>query len=85
MKLKIIGLPGARVQQALLNAQAAAAGFEQKPKVHWVNDIHEIIGMGRLSIPTVMVNEKRKTSGRVPSVYEITTWIEEELGEHMVA
>ena len=85
MKLKIIGLPGARVQQALLNAQAAAAGFEQKPKVYWVNDIREIIGMGRLVIPTVMVNEKRKTSGRVPSVYEITTWIEEELDEQMVA
>ena len=85
MQLKIIGLSGARVQQALLNAHAAAAGFERRPKVHWINDIHEIVEMGRLAIPTVMVNNKRKTSGRVPSVYEITTWIEEELEEHLVA
>lgn len=85
MKIKVIGLPCAKTNRTLINAQAAATEFEDRPKVHLISDIYEIAEMGRLHTPTVMVNEKLKLTGRIPSVYEIKTWIEEELEEEIAA
>ncbi|MGA2622884.1 MAG: thioredoxin family protein [Bacteroidota bacterium] len=78
MHIKIVGFPCARVEQTLMNAHAAVAEFEMKLEVHWVGDIYEVARMGGVSTPTVIVNEKLKSSGRIPSVYEIASWIEEE-------
>lgn len=79
MHIEIVGFPCARVEQTLMNAHAAVAEFEMKLKVHWIGDILEVARMGGVSTPTVIVNEKLKSSGRIPSVYEIASWIEEEL------
>ena len=79
MHIKIVGFPCARVEQTLINAHAAVGEFEMKLKVHWIGDILEVARMGGVSTPTVIVNEKLKSSGRIPSVYEIASWIEEEL------
>ena len=79
MRITVIGFPCAKATQAFLNAQAAAAEFEEKPRVYWINDLSAIAGMGRVSTPTVLVNGKVRVSGHIPSVYEITVWIEEEL------
>ena len=85
MRIRIIGLPSARVNQTIMNARAASASFEEKPRIIWVNDIHAIAEMGGVLVPTVMVNEKIKTEGRIPSVYEFETWIEEEMEEELAA
>lgn len=85
MDIKVIGWHSPKVQRTLMNAQAAAAEFPKKPNVLWVQDVRQIIGMGKVLMPTVLVNEKVKATGRIPSVYELATWIEEESGEEMAA
>ncbi len=87
MHIKIVGLPSAKINRTLVNAQAAATEFEQRPKVHVVSDIEKILAMGAaLTTPAILVNDKLKlSSGRIPSVHEIKTWIEEELEEEIAA
>lgn len=79
VRIKIIGLPTAKVRHAVTNATASVSRFETKPRVQWINDIQKIASMGALVVPTVLVNEKLKSAGRIPSVYEFETWIEEEM------
>lgn len=79
VRIKIIGLPTAKVRHAVTNATASVSRFEIKPRVQWINDIQKIASMGALIVPTVLVNEKLKSAGRIPSVYEFETWIEEEM------
>ena len=85
MRIRIIGLPSARVNQTIINARAATAVFKEKPRIIWINDIHQIAEMGGVLVPTVMINEKIKTEGRIPSVFEFKTWIEEEMEEELAA
>jgi len=85
MRIRIIGLPTARVNQAIINARAATASFEEKPRIVWINDIHKIAEMDGILVPTVMINDKIKSEGRIPSVYEFETWIEKEMEEALVA
>lgn len=83
MLVKIIGFPCARVEQTMINA-SAAADVEEKVEILRVSDIHQITRMGGIATPTVIMNERVKSSGRIPSVYEITGWIMEELAEERV-
>ncbi len=78
--VKIIGLPTAKVRHAVTNATASLSHFEVKPKIQWISDIEKIAAMGALVVPTILVNEKMKSAGRIPSVHEFKTWIEEERG-----
>jgi hypothetical protein len=78
IRVKVIGLPTTKVRHAVTNATASLARFESKPRLQWINDIQKIASMGALVVPTILVNEKLKSVGRVPSVYEFETWIEEE-------
>ncbi len=79
VRVKIIGLPTAKVRHAVTNATASLSRFESKPRLQWINDIQKIASMGALVVPTILVNDKLKSVGRIPSVYEFETWIEEEL------
>jgi hypothetical protein len=83
IRVTIIGLPTAKVRHAVTNAHAALSQFETRPRVQWINDIQEIATMGGLVVPTILVNDKPKSAGRIPSVYEFEQWIEEE--RHSVA
>ncbi len=85
MRITVIGLPSARVQQAIMNARAASTGFDEKPRITWVQDVHKIAGMGSLVVPTIKINDEVKVEGRIPSVYEFETWIEQEMEEEFVA
>jgi len=79
IRIKIIGLPTAKVRHAVTNATASLSRFETRPRVQWINDIQKIAAMGALIVPTILVNDKLKSAGRIPSVYEFETWIEEEM------
>lgn len=85
MHIKVVGLSCPRINRTLINAQAAAAEFDERPEVSWVSDIHHIVEIGSKQSPAILVNDKLKLSGRIPSVYEITTWIEQELEEEIAA
>jgi hypothetical protein len=78
VRIKIIGLPTAKVRHAVNNANASLSHFESRPKIQWISDIQRIASMGALVVPTVFVNDKLKCAGRIPSVYEFETWVEEE-------
>lgn len=84
MWIKIVGLPSPKSQQALLNAQAAASMFDERPKVRWYNDIHVMIKLGMMHTPTVIVNGRVMSAGRVPSVYEMECWIDDQLKSALV-
>jgi predicted DsbA family dithiol-disulfide isomerase len=79
IRIKIIGLPTAKVRHAVTNATASLSHFDNKPRIQWVNDIQKVASMGALVVPTVLINDKLKSAGRIPSVYEFETWIEEEM------
>lgn len=85
MEIKIVGFSCPKVSQALVNALAAAAEFEERPDVVWICDTHGIAEMGRTTSPTVVVNERIRVMGRVPSVYELACWIREEVEEEIAA
>ncbi len=78
VRIKIIGLPTAKVRHAVNNANASLSHFAERPKIQWISDIQRIAAMGALVVPTVFVNDKLKCAGRIPSVYEFETWVEEE-------
>lgn len=84
-QIKVVGLPCPKINRTLVNAQAAAAEFDDRPEVSWVGDIHHIVEIGSKQSPTILVNDKVKLTGRIPSVYEIRTWIEEVLEEEVAA
>jgi len=79
VRIKIIGLPTAKVRHAVTNATASLSRFESKPRMQWINEIQKIAAMGALIVPTILVNDKLKSVGRIPSVHEFETWIEEEM------
>ena len=79
MAIQILGLACPKVRQTVINARAAASAFEDKPDVRWINDVHKLSAIGAFIVPTLMIGGQIKSSGRVPSVYEIRGWIEEEM------
>jgi hypothetical protein len=79
MTIKVLGWFCPRTEQTLINAQAALNEFDRRSKVEWISDPHAMIALGMRHTPTLFVNGKLRATSRVPSVHEITTWIEEEL------
>ena len=83
MTVKVVGLPGAKTQRTLVNAQEALISRRPKGSIEWVSDIEDMRELGLFYTPTVLINHKLKSTGRIPSVYEISTWIEEEMAEEV--
>ncbi len=77
MKVNVLGLPGMKTQQALLNVTAAVNAFDPTVDVEWISDAREMLDYGVVKTPTVMVDGRVKFEGRVPSIYQITLWIQE--------
>lgn len=76
MKVTLFGLPGMKTQQALLNVVAAVTTIDGSIGVEWVSDANEMLEYGVVRTPTVMVDERTNFEGRVPSIHELTTWIQ---------
>jgi hypothetical protein len=85
MIIKISAFPGPKTDQIVANAQAALSEFEPEGAVHWIHDVHELIKHGVTYTPEVTVNDKVKVTGRIPSIHELTKWIEEELPREIEA
>ncbi len=76
MKVTLFGLPGMKTQQALLNVVAAVTTIDGSIGVEWVSDANEMLEYGVVRTPTVMVDDRTNFEGRVPSIHELTTWIQ---------
>ena len=79
MIIKISAFPSPRTEQIVANAEAALSSVEPDGFVEWVHDAHEMIKLGVTYTPEVTINDRVKVTGRVPSIHELTKWIEEEL------
>lgn len=76
MKVTVFGLPGMKTQQALLNVSTAVSTIDGTLGVEWISDANEMLEYGVARTPTVMVDERINFEGRVPSIHELTTWIQ---------
>jgi small redox-active disulfide protein 2 len=79
MEIRILGTGCPRcdeVEKRTLNAlsQLNVAADYQK-----IKDIKEIAKYGLFGTPGLVINGKVKSSGRIPSLEEIKTWIQEEM------
>ncbi|TAK55497.1 MAG: thioredoxin family protein [Bacteroidetes bacterium] len=77
MIIKVAGLPGVKTQQTIMNTEEAVSSVRATAEVEWINDVHEIMQMGAIRTPSLFINDELKTSGRIPSVHEVKTWITE--------
>jgi hypothetical protein len=69
----------------MMNAQAALNEFEPDANVEWINDVYDMVKIGIVRTPAVMINDDLKVAGRIPSVFELTTWMEEEMVKEIAA
>ena len=79
MEIRILGTGCPRcdeVEKRTLNAlsQLNVAADYQK-----IKDIKEIAKYGLFGTPGLVINGKVKSSGRIPTLEEIKTWIQEEM------
>ena len=84
MEIIVAGLPHSKTQRTLVNAQEAISRFDEKLRVACIDDVYEMREVGAIHTPSVLVNNKLKAAGRIPSVHEITTWVEKELAEELL-
>jgi hypothetical protein len=85
MEIKIFGIPEPKITQIILNAETAAADFEEQPEVVFSDNLAEMSASGIHHMPAVTVNGKLRSVGRIPSVYEFTNWINEDVSELVAA
>jgi small redox-active disulfide protein 2 len=79
MEIRVLGTGCPRcseVEKRTLNAlsQLNVAADYQK-----IKDINEIAKYGLFGTPGLVINGKVKSSGRIPSLEEIKSWIQEEM------
>jgi protein-disulfide isomerase len=79
MDIEIYALPGNKADQVLMNAEAAAAAFGEDAAIVLINNYAQMLNAGVRHTPTVVVGGRLKSSQRIPSLYEFTSWIREEL------
>jgi predicted DsbA family dithiol-disulfide isomerase len=79
MKITVVGWKGPKTEQMLLNAQSALNDFEPQNTVEWIDDVHDMIQRGITHTPALLINTNLKVAGRVPSINEISKWIEQEI------
>lgn len=79
MKIKVLG-PGCRNCKTLeQRVQEALGEVGATAEVEKVTDMEEIMQYDILMTPGLVVNDKVKVFGRVPTVREIAGWIKEEM------
>ena len=83
MDIKVVGILCPRTERTYLNAQVAAGEWGFEDSVQLLTDIASITKLKIVSMPSVIINHKEKSSGRIPSLYELRTWIKEEIGQEV--
>lgn len=78
MEIRILGTGCPRCNELEKRTINALAELNVGADVQKVNDIKKISEYGVFVTPGLVINDKVKSSGRLPSSEEIKTWIQEE-------
>jgi small redox-active disulfide protein 2 len=79
LNVKVLGSGCANCRKLEELARTAVAGVGAEAQIEHVTDIADIMSYNVLSTPGLVVNEKLVSSGRLPSVAEISTWLTDAL------
>ena len=78
MEIRILGTGCPRCNEVEKRTMNALAELHVAADVQKIKDIKEIAKYGVLGTPGLVINRKIKSSGRIPSLEEIKSWIQEE-------
>ena len=78
MKIRILGTGCPRCNEVEKRTMNALAELSVAADVQKVKDINEIAKYGVYGTPGLVINGKVKSSGRIPSLEEIKTWVQQE-------
>jgi small redox-active disulfide protein 2 len=78
MEIKILGTGCPRCNEVEKRTRDVLAKLNMAADVQKVKNINEIAAYGVFSTPGLVINGKVKSSGRIPSLEEIKTWLQEE-------
>jgi small redox-active disulfide protein 2 len=73
MNIKILGTGCPNCQKLEANTKQALEELKMKVKIEKITEIQDIMSYGVMGMPALVVNEKVKVYGRIPSVEEIKT------------
>lgn len=79
MEIRILGMGCPRCDELEKRTFNALAGLNVPADVEKVKDLKKISSFGVYVTPGLVINNKVKSSGRIPSLDEIKKWIKEEL------
>jgi small redox-active disulfide protein 2 len=78
--LKVLGSGCANCKRLEQIANKVVQDLAIEAEIVKVTDFQEIMDLGVLNTPGLVVNDEVVSSGRVPSESEITTWVTNALG-----
>lgn len=78
MKIRILGPGCPRCREVEKRTIDVLAELNVAADVQKVTDIKEIMGYNLLATPGLVINDKVKCSGKIPSKDDIKRWVEEE-------
>ena len=81
MKVTVVGFTHAKTERTIANVEAAVKAHQGLVHVQCISDVRQMYELGVRQSPAVLVNNKLKISGHIPSVYEVQTWIAEGMEE----
>jgi len=70
-RIRVLGMGCPKCKKLAENAEAAAKELGLSASVEKVSDIKEIMRLGVMTTPALVVDGKVKVAGKVPSVEEI--------------
>jgi small redox-active disulfide protein 2 len=77
MIIKILGTGCPNCQKVEALARQAAEELNIQPTFEKVTEINKIVEYGIARTPGLVINDKVVSSGRIPAVSQIKTWIQE--------
>ena len=77
LEIKVLGPGCANCKRLEQIAQKVIDNLAVEANIEKVTHIQEIIELGVMATPGLIVNDKVVSSGRIPSETEVTGWIED--------